>query len=191
MCSELKACLARAAAPDERAAKRAAKEKKAEEEQAARLKEEQEKEAEELAARGAEDEEAREGEEEAQAAGPAKKPLLQAWKRLQAARRKQEQEEVTPQEVRGRLGMMQSIVQGMKERATDLESAADKCGANARAQADFFEARSLNVPWQRRGPPGPDQEWAKRGGRHKEYFAAKYGRDGQDKGKGKGKDKGK
>ena len=68
-----------------------------------------------------------------------------------------------------------------------------------------------HIPWQHRGPPGPSQggptfwrnqpyrplsqKWAKRGGRHKEYFAQKYGtiakeQKGKYKGKGKG-DKGK
>ena len=76
-------------------------------------------------------------------------------------------------------------------------------------------ARATGVPWQERGPPGPtadvggpsswrgqpwregSQRFAKRGGRHREYYAAKYGRGsgssskGQGKGSSKGQDKGK
>ena len=61
-------------------------------------------------------------------------------------------------------------------------------------------AQRSGVRWQDRGPPGPDlegpetwrgqrwregsQRFSNRGGQHREYYAAKYG-----KGKGQGKDK--
>jgi hypothetical protein len=71
-------------------------------------------------------------------------------------------------------------------------------------RAETAAAKELNIPWQKRGPPGPDQggpqtwrnqpyrpisgKWAKRGGQWKDYYHAKYGKNtSKTKGKGKGK----
>jgi hypothetical protein len=83
-----------------------------------------------------------------------------------------------------------------------------------RLQAEEEAARRLGIPWQERGPPGPDSggpdywrgqtyrtgsaggqaRWGNRGGRHREYYAelARIGYVGNvDKGKGKSGGKGK
>ncbi len=72
-------------------------------------------------------------------------------------------------------------------------------------RSERLAAELLEVPWQRRGPPGPKDggpqqwrgqkfrestgKWANRGGQWRDYYNSKYGAKGRGKGKGKSKTK--